>query len=156
MSDRQDLPLDEEVSRRSFVKVAVTGVTLAYVSAIGYPIYRYLNAPVETAQAGAAVSEIVLDKADELARGSALIFKFGIRPALLIHHADDSWVALDAVCTHMGCTVAYKPNEDAITCACHGGRFNPHTGENVSGPPPRPLKKYVVVVNPGSVTVKRA
>lgn len=156
MSELVDFHDEDDVSRRKFIKVVASGVTVAYVAAIGYPIYRYLNAPVEQAQAGAAVKEVVLDAADSLAKGTALIFKFGIRPALLIHHADDSWVAMDAVCTHMGCTVAYNAAENAITCACHGGRFDPHTGDNVSGPPPRPLTKYEVVVNQGSVTVRRA
>ncbi len=154
----ENLPLedDESISRRKFVKVAVSGVTLAYVGAIGYPLYRYLNAPVEDAQATAAVKEVNLDAADKLEKGSALIFKFGVRPALLIHHLDDTWVAMTAVCTHMGCTVQYDKGKNAIVCACHGGVYDAHTGDNVSGPPPRPLDKYEVLVNKGSVTVKRA
>ncbi|MFN8221076.1 MAG: Rieske (2Fe-2S) protein [Fimbriimonadales bacterium] len=148
--------VDEEMSRRGFVRVAVTGVSIAYVAAIGYPIYRYLNSPVEKSVAMAAVKEVVLDKADAMAKGTVLMFKFGIRPAMLIHHQDDSWVALDAVCTHMGCTVKFDPAQNQIVCGCHGGRYDPKTGQNVAGPPPRPLKQYVVAVNKGSVTVSRA
>lgn len=156
MNDNPALEQDlEDVSRRKFVQVAVTGVTLAYVGAIGYPLYRYLNAPVEDAQAAAAVKEVLLEGADKLEKGTALIFKFGVRPAMLIHHLDDTWIALNAVCTHMGCTVSYDKTKDAIVCACHGGVYNSHTGENVSGPPPRPLNKFEVVVNTGSVLVKR-
>jgi len=145
----------DEMSRRGFVKVAVSGVSLAYLSAIGYPIYRYLNSPVEKSVAMAAVKEVTLDKADEIAKGTALMFKFGIRPAMLIHHEDDSWVALDAVCSHMGCTVKYEPSQGKIMCACHGGQYDPKTGDNIAGPPPRPLNKYVVTVNKGSVVIKR-
>lgn len=146
---------DEGITRRGFVKVAVGGVGLAYAAAIGYPIYRYLDSPVEKAQALAAVKEISLPDADKLPKGSAMVFKFGVRPALLIHHADDTWVALDAVCTHMGCTVAYNAAEGKIACACHGGRYDAKTGENISGPPPKPLTKHEVVVAVGSVTIKR-
>ena len=160
MSDQTfyNIPLeaeDEGLSRRGFVKVAVGGVGLAYAAAIGYPIYRYLDSPVEKSQALAAVKEISLPDAQKLPKGSAMVFKFGVRPALLIHHKDDSWVALDAVCTHMGCTVAYNQEEERIACACHGGRYDAHTGENISGPPPRPLTKHEVVVAADSVTIKR-
>ena len=147
---------DEEMSRRGFVRTAAVGVTLAYLGAIGYPIYRYLNSPVEASVAMSAVKEVTLDKADAITAGTALMFKFGARPAMLIHHADGHWIALDAVCTHMGCTVRYDGPTNRIVCACHGGVYDPNTGANVSGPPPRPLTKYEVVVNKGSVTVKRA
>lgn len=147
---------DEEMSRRGFVRTAAVGVSLAYLGAIGYPIYRYLNSPVEVSEAMAAVKEVNLDKADSLEKGTALMFKFGVRPALLIHHADDTWIALDAVCTHMGCTVKFDPVTNNIVCACHGGRYDANTGDNISGPPPRPLTKYVVKLNTGSVTVSRA
>jgi cytochrome b6-f complex iron-sulfur subunit len=148
--------LDEEMSRRGFVKTAVVGVTLAYVGAIGYPVYRYLNSPVEKAVAASAVKEVVLDGADELEPGTALMFKFGARPAMLIHHKDGSWLALEAVCTHLGCTVKFEPENGRIFCACHGGVYDMKTGENVAGPPPKPLTRYEVVVGEGAVTVKRA
>ncbi|HMS55017.1 MAG TPA: Rieske (2Fe-2S) protein [Fimbriimonadaceae bacterium] len=147
---------EDEMSRRGFVKTALAGVSLAYAGAVGYPIYRYLNSPVEVSQAAAAVKEVTLDKADALEKGSALMFKFGVRPALLIHHDDNTWVALDAVCTHLGCTVKFDGDSKRIVCACHGGVYDAKTGGNVSGPPPRPLTQYVVTVNTGSVTVKRA
>lgn len=147
---------DEELSRRGLLKVAVGGLCVAYAGAIGYPIYRYLNSPVEKAAALAAVTEVTLTDADKLPKGSALMFKFGPSPSMLIHHLDDSWVALTAVCTHLGCTVAFDPSRQRIACACHGGQYDAHTGENISGPPPKPLKKYVTVVGKGSVTVKRA
>jgi cytochrome b6-f complex iron-sulfur subunit len=149
-------PDDEGFTRRGFVKIAVGGVGLAYAAAIGYPIYRYLNSPVEKSVEMAAVKEVSLPDADKLPKGTALMFKFGVRPSLLIHHADDSWIALTAVCTHMGCTVAYNPATARIECHCHGGIYDAMTGENVSGPPPRPLTRYKVTVAAGSVTVKRA
>ena len=152
-----DIDTEEDgFSRRGFVLMAVGGMGLAYAAAIGYPIYRYLNSPVEKSVEMATVKEVALPDADKLPKGSVLMFKFGVRPTLLIHHADDSWVALTAVCTHMGCTVAYNPATTHIECHCHGGVYDSKTGDNISGPPPRPLTKYNTVVAAGSVTVKRA
>ena len=148
-------PDDAGFTRRGFVKIALCGVGLAYALAVGYPIYRYLNSPVEKSILEAAVKDVTLPNADKLPKGSALVFKFGVRPALLIHHSDDTWVALSAVCTHMGCTVAYNPATARIECHCHGGIYNAHTGENIEGPPPRPLAKFDASINEGSVTVRR-
>lgn len=147
---------EEAFSRRGFVKLAIGGMGLAYAGALGYPIFRYLNSPVEESIAMAAVKEVTLKDALGLPKGSALMFKFGVRPSLLIHHNDDSWVALEAVCTHMGCTVAYDGTKDRIHCACHGGVYDSKTGENVSGPPPRPLKRYELVMGDEGITVTRA
>lgn len=146
---------EEGFTRKGFVKIALAGVGLAYAAAIGYPLYRYLNSPVEKFAAMAAVKEVTLPDADKLPKGSVLVFKFGVRPALLIHHADNTWVALSAVCTHMGCTVAFDPAKTQIVCNCHGGVYDAKTGENISGPPPRPLTKYELKVASDSVTVKR-
>jgi len=148
---------EHDVSRRELVmKGVVGGVCLAYAAAVGYPVYRYLNSPVEKAASVAAVKEVTLDGADTLPVGTAMVFKFGTHPALLIHHDDGSWVALDAVCTHLGCTVQFDKSQKKITCACHGGEFDAKTGKNIAGPPPKPLPMYAVKVEKGKVQVTRA
>jgi cytochrome b6-f complex iron-sulfur subunit len=146
---------DDVSTRRAFL--AAAGVAgLAYTLAVAYPIYRYLASPQEMAQSAAAVTEVTLKDAQKLPAGSVLMFKFGPAPAMLIHHADDRWIALTAVCTHLGCTVQYEPQADRIHCACHGGVYNPYTGANVSGPPPKPLKLFKVSVGAADVQVSRA
>jgi Rieske Fe-S protein len=51
--------------------------------------------------------------------------------------------ALDARCTHEGCTVQYLAAQADIWCACHNGRFDVE-GRVLSGPPPRPLPSYAI------------
>ena len=147
---------EESPDRRGFLKVAVGGMCLAYAAAIGYPVYRYLNSPVERSIAEAAVTEVDQPGAEKLPKGSAMMFKFGAKPSLLIHHEDDTWVAMTAVCTHLGCTVAYRVTEKDIHCACHGGKYDAKTGQNIAGPPPKPLKTYEIVMGEGKLTVKRS
>lgn len=143
------------VARRTFLAVAgAAGV--CYAAALVYPIYRYLASPVEMAAAAGAVKEVTLKDAQKIPAGSALMFKFGPKPAVLIHHEDGRWVAMTAVCTHLGCTVQYEPQANRIHCACHGGVYDPYTGANVSGPPPKPLTLYTVAVGEAGVTVTRA
>jgi cytochrome b6-f complex iron-sulfur subunit len=137
--------------------VALGGAGLCYAAAAGYPVYRYLASPVEHAAAAEAVKEVAVKDTTKAPPGSAMMFKFGSRPVLLIHHEDGAWVALDAKCTHLGCTVAYEADKNRIYCACHGGVYDARTGANVSGPPPKPLKRYVVRPAPeGGVVVSRA
>ncbi|MBF0594008.1 MAG: Rieske (2Fe-2S) protein [Candidatus Omnitrophica bacterium] len=145
----------ETVTRREFLKIVLTGVGACYAAAIGYPVFKYLASPAEQAKVLSAVKEVTLKDAHTLAAGSVLMFKFGSRPAMLIHHKDNSWVALDAVCTHLGCTVAYQPERDVIHCNCHGGEYDARTGKNISGPPPRPLRAYAAKVIEGGVLVSR-
>ena len=154
MSDNPIEPVTDANTRRGFL--AAAGVAGAgYIAALGYPVYRYLASPIEMAAGAAAVTEILLKDAQKLAAGSVLMFKFGSSPAMLIHHSDGAWVALGAVCTHLGCTVQYQPAQDRIHCACHGGVYDPRTGANVSGPPPKPLKKYAVKMAADGVVVSR-
>ena len=75
---------------------------------------------------------------------------------MLIHHQDGRWIAMTAVCTHLGCTVQYEAHADRIHCSCHGGVYNAYTGANVSGPPPKPLTLYKVKVDATGVVVSRA
>jgi cytochrome b6-f complex iron-sulfur subunit len=145
----------EKNTRRAFMALA-GAAGLAYTAALAYPIYRYLASPQEMAMEATAVTEVMLKDAQKLAAGSVLMFKFGTAPGLLIHHEDGRWIAMTAVCTHLGCTVQYEPQADRIHCACHGGVYNPYTGANVSGPPPKPLKLFKVAVNEAGVLVSRA
>ena len=141
----QDLPNNQQPgqddspqssTRRTFAKVVAGGVGFCYAAAIGYPVYRFLNSPVEKAALAAAVTEITLKNAHKLEAGSALIFKFGAEPCLLIHLPDGKWVAMSAKCTHLGCTVQYEADKQRIFCACHGGTYDPANGHNIAGPPP--------------------
>jgi cytochrome b6-f complex iron-sulfur subunit len=166
MSETHNLPANElpanivpepgETLTRRFFMTAAGAAGLLYTAALAYPIYRYLASPEEMALNATAVTEVTLKDAQKLAAGSVLMFKFGTAPAMLIHHEDGRWISLTAVCTHLGCTVQYEPQADRIHCACHGGVYDPYTGANVSGPPPRPLKLFKVAVSDAGVQVSRA
>lgn len=147
--------VNEPISRRNFIKTIMAAAGTCYVGALAYPVYRYLASPAEKAVALSMVSEVTLPEADQLPLGSAMMFKFGARPALLIHHKDDTWVALDAVCTHLGCTVEYQSDRDVIHCNCHSGEYDSKTGKNISGPPPKPLTAYVAKVIEGGLLITR-
>jgi cytochrome b6-f complex iron-sulfur subunit len=146
----------DDLSRHAFLRIALGGAGAVYAAALGYPVYRYLASPVEKAALASSVSEVTLKDANKLPLGGVLMFKFGAKASLLIHHADGTWTALSAVCTHLGCTVQYQPEQQRIYCACHGGVYDPKTGGNVAGPPPKPLQRYEVKLVGEDAVVSRA
>jgi cytochrome b6-f complex iron-sulfur subunit len=60
--------------------------------------------------------------------------------------------ALSAICTHLGCIIAWHPKAKEFICPCHGGRYDLN-GNVLSGPPPRPLEKFQVKLRDGQVFV---
>ena len=60
-----------------------------------------------------------------------------------------------ATCTHLACTVQYRPERSDIWCACHDGVYDAN-GTNVSGPPPRPLTKIDVNVRGDKIVLRRS
>jgi Rieske Fe-S protein len=74
-------------------------------------------------------------------------FEFNGKPCLLIRTPSGDVRAFNAICTHVACTVSYRAAEGDIFCNCHNGVYNLN-GQNVSGPPPRPLQEYKVTTRP--------
>lgn len=124
--------------------------------AIAYPVSRYLIPP---ASGEPATASVVVGKAAALKPNSGTIFKFGNKPGIVIKTTDGEIRAFSAVCTHLECTVQFKPDTSQIWCACHNGLYD-LGGNVVSGPPPRALEKFVVNLRgePGDeeVVVSRA
>jgi cytochrome b6-f complex iron-sulfur subunit len=58
--------------------------------------------------------------------------------------------ALDAICTHAGCTVAYSGSD--LSCPCHGSRFALN-GAVTNGPASSPLAIYSATVSTTGITV---
>ena len=75
----------------------------------------------------------------------------GGRPVLVVR-TDKGFVALSAVCTHLGCLVEFDPAARKVRCPCHAGLFDLQ-GRVTGGPPPRPLPVYGVSEVQGKVYV---
>ena len=89
-------------------------------------------------------------RTSEVAPGSAAKFEASGSPAVLVHLNSGDFVAYSAVCTHQGCTVAYRGGQ--LACPCHGSIFDPANGAAVvSGPARQPLPEVPVEVRGGEV-----
>jgi thiosulfate dehydrogenase (quinone) large subunit len=66
-------------------------------------------------------------------------------PGIVIHTVSGDFVAYNAVCPHMGCTVGYSSANKIIVCPCHGSEFEVSDGDVIVGPAPHGLTKLKVV-----------
>jgi cytochrome b6-f complex iron-sulfur subunit len=129
-----------EFDRRRFLDALLAVGFVSTAVAIAYPVSQFLIPPATGEPATATASA---GKASALKPNSGKIFKFGSRPGIVVRTVDGDVRAFSAVCTHLDCTVQYKPDTAQLWCACHNGTYD-LGGNVVSGPPPRALEKFVV------------
>ncbi|HVD34349.1 MAG TPA: Rieske (2Fe-2S) protein [Rubrobacter sp.] len=108
------------------------------------------SSPDKGSKAASSSDKAAIAAESDVATGSAVTFKDAGNPAVLVHLNNGDFVAYSAVCTHQGCTVAYKNGQ--LACPCHGSVFDPAKGaEVVAGPAPKPLTEIPVKVEGGEV-----
>lgn len=135
MSDESKRPPSpdspEEMSRRNFfTKLGVGSVVVAALGTTAFS-YQYLSPnvlyePSPIIDAG---------KPDHYAPDSVT---FDPQKAIYVVRTAEGFFALSAICTHLGCLTAYKPELGIIACPCHGSKFRTD-GVKIEGPAPRPL-----------------
>jgi cytochrome b6-f complex iron-sulfur subunit len=133
--------------RRNFLMIMLGAVGALLTAAAGWPILRFLM-PVDK---GGAAGQVKISK-DLVAIGSAHLFEFQGRPAVVLQPSPGEFVALSAVCTHLGCVVQWQENEEQFLCPCHAGRFN-GAGAVISGPPPKPLESFPVALEGDQIVI---
>jgi cytochrome b6-f complex iron-sulfur subunit len=133
MSDDVNKPPEKNdgVSRRDFfVKVGLGSIAVAGcgTALFGYqylsPNVLYEPSPVVNAGKpdGYPPNSVTLDP----------------ETGIYVVRAPEGFYALAAVCTHLGCLTAWKPEQGIIACPCHGSKFR-RDGTKIEGPAPRPL-----------------
>jgi cytochrome b6-f complex iron-sulfur subunit len=123
-------------SRRKFL------TTLTLLVASGGLLVRYLT-PRTTGKRRVLASTAAAD----VPPGGALLFR---DERLVLMRDDSGFYALSLVCTHLGCTVTVT--EDALTCPCHGSRFD-RQGKVLKGPADRALERLKVELREGIIEV---
>src|ERR1017187_444384 len=120
-----------EFNRRAFfVKLGLGSLSIAAAGTAAFS-YQFLSPnvlyePSPIVNAGRpenyAVDSVTLD----------------VNSGIYLIRAQEGFFALSAVCTHLGCITAWKPELGIIACPCHGSKY--HTdGVKFDGPAPRPL-----------------
>ncbi len=145
------MPPSSRDSRRNFLNFFLGGGVAAFFAGISYPVLKFLIPPPADQS---MVDSVTAGKVEEYPNGSGQIIKFGNKPALVVRNSQGEFKAYIAVCTHLDCTVQYKPDENIIWCACHNGKYDLN-GINISGPPPRPLTPLKVNIQDNEIILSR-
>ncbi len=143
----------DEPSRRRFIDWFLATSAGAFLLSMLYPVGRYLVPPPVGESAAGTVTLAI--KPDDLKPNTGQIFKFGSRPGILVRTPAGELRAFSAVCTHLNCTVQYRPDLGHIWCACHNGHFDLN-GKNIAGPPPRPLDSFAVNARGTQIVVSKS
>ncbi len=149
-----DSTISRPRSRRSVLDLLLrVGVVGWLVSAL-YPVIRYLT-PLPLAGPTGPV-RLTRAEVTKLEQEKFAIVPVGRSRVLVFEDSGGELHALDAKCTHEGCTVRYRPGDAIIWCACHNGRFD-LKGRVLAGPPPRPLAQHAIQRDSeGGITVSVA
>ena len=70
---------------------------------------------------------------------------------LIARTGASTFLAIDAVCTHEGCTITGADGSDYV-CPCHGSRYN-RDGKVIGGPAMANLRQYATTVANDVVTI---
>lgn len=138
MSDKPNGPSG---SRRQFIDGLLGVGLLGWMGSAIYPVVKYLK-PLPLAGPGGPI-RLSDEQLATIDRERFTIVSEGNKRVMVFKDEAEKLWAVDARCTHEGCTVQFVPGESAVWCACHNARFD-MDGRVLSGPPPKPLAAYAV------------
>ena len=111
------------------------------ISTLGTIAGRFTTGRVDVTVAGSALAS----------EGGAAVIESIAGMFLLARTSATSFTAIDATCTHEGCTVT-NTDGDQYVCPCHGSRYT-RSGQVVHGPAMASLRRYTTSVADGVVTI---
>jgi menaquinol-cytochrome c reductase iron-sulfur subunit len=150
-------------TRRSFLGVLLAAGTASVGALLALPLFRFVLHPllrVTTPLSWAEVGGI-----DEFAASTSPVKKLitveqrdgwrrivSEKAVYVIKQADGELAVLSSICPHLGCSVAWRTENNEFLCPCHGGRFAAD-GRLLGGAPPRGLDRLESKVEGGTLKV---
>ncbi|MBO8172899.1 MAG: Rieske 2Fe-2S domain-containing protein [Bacillaceae bacterium] len=162
---------DEKWNRRKFLMKSVKGLSGLMMAGAGLPFILSACSPRKTETTVSTESMIDLGPVEKIKKGP---FPLRIDYDTTIK---DGWadipmkgfvyvtpdkqgdlMIMSPICTHLGCTVPEASPEQkkkgiAFHCPCHGGDYD-EQGNNIGGPPPRPLDVFQPYIRDGHVFIQ--
>ena len=137
------------LSRRQFALLGTQVAGAAVTVLLGIPIVGFILSPLFRGQQ--AVWREVGDIGgvpDRQPTKFEVSFPLGewtsanVKLAVYVVKINADYRIFSNVCTHMECPVRWEDSLRQFLCPCHGGLYDMN-GNNVGGPPPKPLPQYV-------------
>lgn len=142
-----DEPSVADKQRRTFLGLVLGCIGAAVAAASGWSLFRYLSPSADDSASGPV--RVARDSVDV---GDAYFFSYQGRPAVLLQPRAGEYIAMSAVCTHLGCIVKWVDDKQELLCPCHAGRFST-SGQVIAGPPPENLENYSVTLDGDDILI---
>jgi Rieske Fe-S protein len=110
-------------------------------SPLGVVDGQFTGSGVQVTVAGSALANV----------GGAAVVQSVAGVFLLARTSASAFSAIDAVCTHEGCTVSGADGSTYV-CPCHGSRYS-QSGQVIGGPATASLRQYGSTFTNGVVTI---
>lgn len=110
-------------------------------STLGVVAGRFSGSRVQVTVAGSALAN----------EGGAVLVESTAGVFLIARTSASTFSAIDAVCTHEGCTITGADGATYV-CPCHGSRYN-RSGQVLAGPARASLRQYAATFTDGVVTI---
>lgn len=144
-SKQSDHP--ESVTRRNFLRLGLGALSSLALLEIGGASFLFMQPRDLEGTFGGVVTTGAVDS---FPLNSVTEFPDG--RFYLIRDDAGHFLAVYNRCTHLGCTVSWKADQNHFFCPCHASRFDIH-GDVENPPAPRALDLFPVAVEDGQVIV---
>jgi Rieske Fe-S protein len=141
---------ESQRKRRTFLNAMLGTAVTGWLASLFYPVLRYLR-PLNEPSGGPI--KLTAEQLAKVEKEHFIIARSGPQ-RVIVFLAGGEYRALSAKCTHEGCTVQYVAGDSVIWCACHNGKYD-LDGRVVSGPPPRPLERWVMTKEGEQITLSQ-
>ncbi len=101
----------------------------------------FVGSTVQVAAAGSPLADV----------GGAALVQSIAGPYLVSRTSASAFIAVEAVCTHEGCTIT-GADGSAYVCPCHGSRYN-RSGQVILGPATASLRQHAATFANGVVSI---
>jgi Rieske Fe-S protein len=151
------------ISRRDFIKTTTAFIGGLIGVGIGLPTIVYLLSP--SLRKTEDESVVDLGSLDKYPLGIPTLFEFtrtkvngwertGLSYGVFVLRQTDKDVRVFSdICTHLACRVNWHPDLQHYISPCHDGHFD-ISGNNISGPPPRPLDEFITKIETGNLYIQ--
>jgi Rieske Fe-S protein len=153
----------QNISRRDFIKTATAFIGSLIGIGIGLPSIAYLLSPSLRKMEDESVMD--LGSLDKYPLGIPTLFEItrtkvngwertGLSYGVFVLRQTEKEVRVFSdICTHLACRVSWHTDQQHYISPCHDGHFDV-VGNNVSGPPPRPLDEFVTIIEDGNLYIQ--
>ena len=147
INNKQILKVANRMTRRAFVSWTGLGWLISVLLGL-------VGTRTSEAQSGEDFRSV--GNLTQLKQGNGLLrTKLKQTPVVVIRDSNqqNTLVALNPTCTHLGCQVNWQGEAKQFVCPCHNSKFSP-TGSVLKGPAKKALPRYIVRVQGQSILVK--